>query len=77
MSLSGSRLRAALAREILPIGGSLNRVHGTTVEAVLPGAQTGAIYRIPGRRGRKDILAEVIGFRGTEAILAPFVEPRG
>jgi FliI/YscN family ATPase len=44
---------------------------------MLPGAQTGAIYRIPGRRGREDILTEVIGFRGAEAILAPFVEPRG
>jgi flagellum-specific ATP synthase len=71
------KCRQALAAEKLVIGGSLARVNGTTMEAVLPGAQTGAIYRIPGRRGRADILTEVIGFRGAEAILAPFVEPRG
>lgn len=77
MSLPLDQCRRALAAEKMTVGGSLSRVNGTTVEAMLPGAQTGAIYRIPGRRGREDILTEVIGFRGAEAILAPFVEPRG
>jgi len=77
VSLPLDQCRRALAAEKMTVGGSLSRVNGTTVEAVLPGAQTGAIYRIPGRRGRDDILTEVIGFRGAEAILAPFVEPRG
>jgi len=77
VTLSIDRCRKALQREKFVVGGSLSRVNGTTVEAVLPGAQTGAIFRIPGRRGREDILTEVIGFRGAEAILAPFVEPRG
>jgi FliI/YscN family ATPase len=77
VSLPLDQCRRALAAEKMTVGGSLSRVNGTTVEAMLPGAQTGAIYRIPGRRGREDILTEVIGFRGAEAILAPFVEPRG
>jgi len=77
MNLPLQKCREALDSVRPVVGGSLSRVNGTTVEAVLPGAQTGAIYRIPGRRGRDDILSEVIGFRGSEAILAPFVEPRG
>ncbi|MGF1510210.1 MAG: FliI/YscN family ATPase [Myxococcota bacterium] len=69
--------RAALSQERPALGGALHKVNQSTVEARLPGASTGAIYRIPGREGRPDLMAEVVGFRQSDAILAPFSEPRG
>jgi flagellum-specific ATP synthase len=72
-----ARVRRALEAVDLIPGGRSRRVPGSRGEALLPRAQTGAIYRIPGHGGRPDVLAEVIGFRDREAILAPFHEPRG
>jgi flagellum-specific ATP synthase len=77
MSLDLARAAKALEVEDLLAGGRITRVNGSSIEALLPRAQTGAIYRIPGQGGRVDILAEVIGFRERETILAPFHEPRG
>ena len=75
LNLAG--VRKAMEVEDLLAGGRVTRITGSTLEAVLPRAQTGAIYRINGAGGRASLLAEVIGFREKETILAPFGEPRG
>ena len=75
--LDFSAIDRALAEEDLLTGGRITRVSGSTLEATLPRAQTGSIYRINGRDGRSDLLSEVIGFSGRETILAPFGEARG
>ena len=77
MTIDFAAARRALARDDLPVGGRLTHVAGSAVEAVLPHAQTGAIYRIVSRARDEDLLAEVVGFRERETILAPFGEPRG
>lgn len=77
MGLDITACRRSLGTEDLPVGGRLTHVAGSTLEAVLPRAQTGAIYRIISRSRPEDLLAEVIGFRERETILAPFGEPRG
>ncbi len=77
MTLDFSACRRALDGEDLLAGGRLTHVSGATLEAILPKAQTGAIYRIVSRSQKEDLLAEVVGFRERETILAPFGEPRG
>ena len=77
MRLDFSACSKALALDDLRVGGRLTRVAGNIVEAILPKAQTGAIYRIVAHTKGRDLLAEVIGFRERETILAPFGEPRG
>lgn len=77
MSLDLEACDRALRESDLLCGGRITRVAGDTIEAVLPRAQTGSIYRISGQGGRPDLLAEVIGFREHHTILAPFGEPRG
>lgn len=67
----------ALGQADLEPGGRLTHVAGSTLEAVLPRAQTGAIYRVVSRSREEDLLAEVVGFKEQETILAPFGEPRG
>ncbi len=66
----------ALETNDLVQGGRITRITGNMLEAILPKAQTGEIYRIL-YGGREDLLAEVVGFKGQETILAPFGEPRG
>ncbi len=63
------------APDLVP-GGRVTRVSGDTVEAILPHARTGAVYRIRNDQ-RDDLLAEVIGFKDHSTILAPFGTPRG
>ncbi len=77
MQLDLNSCRRALQSDDLEVGGRLTRVTGSTLEAVLPRAQTGAIFRIASHERGSDLLAEVIGFRERETILAPFGEPRG
>lgn len=77
MALDLAACRRALEADDLEAGGRLTHVAGATLEAVLPRAQTGAIYRVVSRAREEDLLAEVIGFRERETILAPFGEPRG
>lgn len=57
--------------------GKVTRVTSNTVEAILPRAQTGAIYCITRQAPAEDLLTEVIGFSDNHTILAPFGEPRG
>lgn len=75
--LDGSAIDRALATNDLQSGGRVTRVAGSTLEATLPRAQTGSIYRVAPRDGRAEFLAEVIGFREQNTILAPFGDPRG
>ena len=76
MALDLALCRKAIASEHPRVGGTLHRLNGSTLEAKLPEARTGAIYRIPAREG-EDLLVEVIGFKQKDAILAPFSDPRG
>lgn len=75
--LNWSAVDRALSEDHLLAGGRITRVSGSTLQATLPRAQTGAIYRIEGRDGRRNLLAEVIGFSDVDTILAPFGEARG
>lgn len=77
MSLDFKACERALESNDLVSGGRLTHVAGSTVEAVLPRAQVGSIYRVVARGRDQDLLAEVVGFRDKETILAPFGEPRG
>ncbi|MBX2811658.1 MAG: FliI/YscN family ATPase [Myxococcales bacterium] len=63
--------------EDMRVGGRLTHVTGSTLEAILPRAKTGSIYRVVSQGTSIDLLAEVIGFREQETILAPFGELRG
>lgn len=75
--LDFSAIGNALNRDRLLVGGRVTRVAGSTIQATLPRAETGAIYRVTGRSGRADLLTEVIGFSDNDTILAPFGEARG
>ena len=57
-------------------GGRVTRVTGQMIEAILPRAQTGAIFRIAATGGG-EVLAEVVGFNERQTILAPFADARG
>lgn len=67
----------ALKTEDTKAGGRLTHVAGSSIEAVLPRAKTGSIYRVVSKGEDTDLLAEVIGFREQETILAPFGQLRG
>lgn len=77
MPLDLAACRRALSATRPVIGGRVTRVVGQTIEAVLPRAQTGSIFRVAGNQDRRGILAEVIGFRERETVLAPFSDARG
>ena len=55
----------------------MTRIAGQSIEAVLPRAQVGSIFRIVRSGNEPEILAEVIGFRDRESVLAPFADARG
>ena len=77
MPLDLAACRKALDATRPAYGGRVTRVSGQVVEAVLPRAQTGSIFRIAGDKEGPGILAEVIGFRERETVLAPFSDARG
>ncbi len=77
MPLDLSACKRALDATTPAIGGRVTRVSGNTIEAVLPRARTGSIFRVAGASGAPGILAEVIGFRERETVLAPFADARG
>ncbi|MEO1337564.1 MAG: EscN/YscN/HrcN family type III secretion system ATPase, partial [Myxococcota bacterium] len=76
MPLDLDACRRAIEATVPAVGGRVLRIIGPTVEAVLIGARTGAIFRIAGHQ-QASVLAEVIGFRDRDAILAPFGDVRG
>ena len=77
MPLDLAACRRALDATTPAIGGRVTHVKGQTVEAVLPGAKTGSMFRISSAGGEDGVLAEVIGFRERETVLAPFDDARG
>lgn len=63
-------------RAVDPLGydGVVSQVVGILVEADVPGVGVGAMCEIEPLRGRKALLAEVVGFRGARSLLMPFGE---
>ena len=51
--------------------GQVTQVVGTVIEAEIPGASLGTVCEILAGRG-KELLAEVVGFKGTRNLLMPF-----
>lgn len=72
-----SRVRAALERvDQHLVSGRVTRAAGMTVNATLPGASLGTTCEIEGVGGTK-VLAEVVGFEGSNALLMPVGELSG
>jgi type III secretion protein N (ATPase) len=65
-----SRLEAASPRRE---AGRVTEVTGLVVRAIVPGARVGDVVRI----GSGSLDAEIVGFRGDEAVLMPLGEPAG
>jgi type III secretion protein N (ATPase) len=65
-----SRLEAASPRRE---AGRVTEVTGLVIRAIVPGARVGDVVRI----GDADLTAEIVGFRGDEAVLMPLGEPTG
>src|SRR3954470_13942261 len=64
---------AAIERETAPvpaIAGSVDEVVGLVIRATLPGVSLGEVGKID-RREREPLPAEVVGFRGEQAVLLP------
>ena len=57
--------------------GRVSEVVGLVVKAVVPGIRHGELVTIERGGGLPSLQAEVVGFRGDEAVLLPFGEPRG
>lgn len=80
-----SRLDQHLGRltSILPNGsprpnrGRLLRAVGTVLRAMLPDARMGELCQLVEPNGGTNLLAEVVGLEGSEAILAPIGDTRG
>jgi len=79
------RLRAVLADSLarlrdlptLTAVGRVSEVVGLVLKAVVPGIRHGELVDIDRGRGHPRLSAEVVGFRGDEAILLPYGDPRG
>jgi len=77
------RALAALAAD-LPVAapapatapGTVDEVVGLVMRATIPGVALGEIVRID-RRGREPLAAEVVGFRGEQAVLLPLGDVAG
>ena len=57
--------------------GKVNKAVGLTLEAVLPGAAVGSICRLDIAPNAKPVLAEVVGFKGSNIVLMPLEETHG
>ncbi len=72
-----SRARVAIAAaDTLPVRGRITRLSGLVLEAAMCGARRGALVEILAP-GRPPLLAEVVGFRETRAMLLPLGDPEG
>src|SRR6185436_14465663 len=56
--------------------GRVDEVVGLVIRATLPGVSLGEVVKID-RRAREPLVAEVVGFRGEQAVLLPFGELAG
>ncbi len=59
-----------------PVAGTVDEVVGLVMRATVPGVALGEIVRID-RRDREPLAAEVVGFRGEQAVLLPLGEVAG
>jgi ATP synthase in type III secretion protein N len=59
-----------------PVSGTVDEVVGLVIRASVPGVALGEIVRID-RRDREPLAAEVVGFRGEQAVLLPLGEVWG
>jgi ATP synthase in type III secretion protein N len=73
LGLALSRLEAASPRRE---AGRVTEVTGLVIRATVPGARVGDVVRI-GEPGKGELSAEIVGFRGDEAVLMPLGEPTG
>jgi type III secretion protein N (ATPase) len=79
LGLALSRLQAAAPRRE---AGRVTEVTGLVVRAMVPGARVGDVVRIgqgdqTAKGGPAELTAEIVGFRGDEAVLMPLGEPTG
>jgi type III secretion protein N (ATPase) len=73
--MDAERLRARASDEARAAG-SVDEVIGLVIRATVPGAALGEVAEIE-RRGGGPLLAEVVGFRGEQAVLLPLGEVAG
>jgi len=72
-----AQLRDAHAATAVPAeAGRVDEVTGLVVRATLPGVSLGELVRID-RRGGEPLAAEVVGFRGEQAVLLPLADLAG
>jgi ATP synthase in type III secretion protein N len=64
------------AREPVHAAGTVDEVVGLVMRATVPGVALGEVVRID-RRDREPVLAEVVGFRGEQAVLLPLGDVAG
>jgi type III secretion protein N (ATPase) len=57
--------------------GRVTEITGLVVKALIPGIRHGELVEIDRGAGAPPLAAEVVGFRGEEAVLMPLGEPRG
>jgi len=71
-----SRLDAAAPRRE---AGRVTEVTGLVVRAIVPGARVGELVEVEDRgpRAERPLQAEIVGFRGDEAVLMPLGDPAG
>ncbi len=63
----------AAVRQAMPFSyeGQVTQVVGTLLEAQVPGTSVGSLCEVSAGAGRKPVLAEVVGFRGSSNLLMP------
>ncbi|HEX7840040.1 MAG TPA: hypothetical protein VF469_21335, partial [Kofleriaceae bacterium] len=75
--MDAERLRARTSDEA-GAAGSVDEVIGLVIRATVPGAALGEVVEVEiARRGGGPLLAEVVGFRGEQAVLLPLGEVAG
>jgi len=70
-------MRAVRDAELVSVSGRVSQVIGMVVESHGPGIPVGSMCEIGTFRGRHNIPAEVVGFRGDRVLLMPLGEMRG
>lgn len=74
-ALAGRPAQGALAavQHVAPFDytGQVTQVVGTLLEAEVPGTSVGTLCEVSAGQGRKPVLAEVVGFRGSRNLLMP------
>jgi ATP synthase in type III secretion protein N len=64
------------AEDRAPAAGAVDEVVGLVIRATVPGVALGELVRLE-RRGRDPLAAEVVGFRGEQAVLLPLGDVAG